>query len=218
MGSKNNNKVYFWISMLAALVGCLADVLLLYSSEGNYHIPGFAFFDSISVKRIQWGYFLGILLIPFELLALNVIGDALYPRSRQKRNIYRFLLSYLFVLGVVYHGIISFIGIIKKETSNNMELLSICQSLHDPLVGVMGIGFVLLTIGIVFSVVKKEGILPKWILVFNPVVVYALVLLLYFGIPSIGNYLMVAGFNFSIFIFLGATYFALKGKTILTSN
>ena len=198
----NMKKQLILISIVAAICGCIADVLLLYSSEGNYHTGDLNFFNEISLNRITWGYFIGILLIPFELLGLGVVGDELYPPQSRKRKIFQFILEYLFILGLIYHGIISIMGIVKKEASNGDYVIGLCNALHDPLVFVLGIGFVLLTCGIVLPVWRKETSLPKWIVVFNPIVTYAVLLAIYFLFPVVGNYLMVAGFNFSILVFL----------------
>ncbi len=205
-----NKRTVLLISIFAAICGCIADVLLLYSANGNYHTGDLNFFHDISISRITWGYFIGILLIPFELLGLTVIGDELYPEKSTKRTLFQFVLEYLFILGLIYHGIISIMGIVKKEASNAEYVIELCNALHDPLVFILGLGFVFLTCGIVIPVIQRKTVFPKWLLVFNPIVTYAIILITYFALPAVGNYLMVAGFNFSILVFLIAAFIMLR--------
>jgi len=204
-------KKFLIVSIVAALLGCISDVLLLYSASGNYHTGDLNFFDSISLNRINMGFFIGILFIPFEILGLSIIGEELYPEKSTKRKLFQFLLEYLFILGLIYHGIISIMGIVKKEATNANYVIELCNALHDPLVLILGIGFVLLSFCII-SPVLKGCRLPKKLLLFNPVMVYAILLVLYLLLPSIGNWTIVAGFNLSIFVFLLAAFITVEDE------
>lgn len=210
----SNKNSLFIVSISACLLGCIADVLLLYSPLGNYHLGDYQFFQDISKERMIPGYYLGILFIAFELLGFWVVSKAVYPEEASKNKLFFVSISFLFLLGIIYHAAITFIGIFIKEVDNGLDIIHAYQSLFRPLEIIMGLFLVLVTFFIVSRIIKGVTLFPKWIIFFNPVLVYGLLILLYFLIPIIGNFLIVAGFNFSNGIFLTACTYALWNKKI----
>jgi hypothetical protein len=127
-------------------------------------------------------------------------------------------LNYWVLLGVVYHAAVTFIGIIIKETPNGLDIIQQYQSLFRPLEIIMGIFLIIPTFFIIQRVLKRNTLLPKWIVLFNPVLVYGIIILLYLFIPIIGNLLIVAGFNLSNGIFLAACFYALRNTSLKTRS
>lgn len=210
----SNKNSLLILSIFACILGCIADILLLYSPQGNYHLGDYQFFHDISKERMIPGYYLGILFIAFELLGFWVVSKVIYPKEDSKNKLFFSSVSFLFLLGIIYHAAVTFIGIFIKEVGNGLDIINAYQSLFRPLEIIMGLFLVLVTFFIVSRVLKGLTLLPKWIIFFNPVLVYAILILIYFIIPIIGNVLIVAGFNFSNGIFLTACAYALWNKNI----
>lgn len=209
----NKNKLFI-VAIIASFIGCIADVLLLYHPEGNYHLGDYQFFHGISKERIIPGYYLGILFIAFELLGFWVVSKAVFPKEENKNRLFFTFVSFLFLLGIIYHAAVSYIGIFIKEVPNGLEIINQYQSLFKPLELIMGIFLVIITFFIINRINKNKTLLPKWVLFFNPVFIYGILILFYLFIPLIGNLLIVAGFNLSNGVFLSACTYALWNKTL----
>jgi len=198
------------IAITACILGCVADELLLYSPRGNFHTGDFLFYQDISLPRIYWGYFLGILVIPIELLGFHVVVKNLFQKESLQKTLFFLGICYLFVLGVVYHGIVSYVALIEKSQFIEPAMVKMSRQMHDPLVAILSLVFLALAVASFFLIRKQENGLPRWLIYFNPVFVYIAVALLYFVFPIIGNYFMVAGLNFSILIFFLAFRVAVR--------
>jgi hypothetical protein len=214
----SNKNLLFSISIMAACIGCIADILLLYHPDGNYHLGDYQFFLDISKGRMIPGYYLGILFIAFELLGFWLVSKAIFPKEKQKNSLFFASICFLFLLGVVYHAAVTFIGVIIKETPNGLDIINQYQSLFRPLEIIMGIFLIIPTFFIIQRVLKGNTLLPKWIVFFNPVLVYGIIILFYLFIPIIGNLLIVAGFNLSNGIFLAACFYALRNTSLKTRS
>jgi len=213
MNFDNKNKLLLF-AILAALLGSVADVLLLYNPEGNYHLGDYQFFHDISKGRLISGYYLGILFIGFELLGFWVITKAVFPNQKNTHRLFFTALCFLFLLGIIYHAAISFIGVFIKEIDNGLNIVNQYQLMFRPLEIIMGLFLIIITFFIVSRIYKGKTLLPKWVLFFNPVLVYGILILLYFTIPPIGNFLIVAGFNISNGLFIAACTYALWNKSV----
>jgi len=214
MLSYQNKNLLFFISILAAFLGCVADVLLLYSPSGNYHLGDYQFFKEISKDRIIPGYYLGILFIAFELLGFWLVSKAVFPRNESKNRLFFAGVCFMFLLGIIYHAAVTFIGVFIKEVDDGLSIVENYQILFRPLELVMGLCLVVVTGFIVVRILQEKTLFPKWILWFNPALIYLLLIGLYILIPKIGNLLIVAGFNLSNGIFLAASAYALRNETI----
>lgn len=210
----SNKNLLLATSIIAAIIGCVADVLLLYHPDGNYHLGDYQFFLGISKERIIPGYYLGVLFIAFELIGFWLVSKAIFPKEKQKDRLFFASLCFLFLLGIVYHAAVTFIGVIIKEADNGLEIIQQYQSLFRPLEIIMGVFLVIPTFFIIQRILKGVTLFPKWIVFFNPVLIYGIVILLYLFIPVIGNFLIVAGFNLSNGIFLAACFYALRNISL----
>ncbi len=212
--SNKNKRALLLISILACFIGCVADYLLLYSPKGNYHVGDYEFLLDIPKERLMWGHYLGILFIPIELLGFWVVSQTFSISGKNKPLLFFAAITFIMFSGVVYHGTLAFVGAILREAPNGTIILESVRNLFEPLSVIMAFFFVLFTIYLIYSILKKKTRLPKWIIWFNPAFVYLLVLGIYFTLPIIGNVLMVAGFNFANAIFLTACAYELWNTEI----
>ncbi len=212
MNKPSYNKKLFFIGIVAAVLGCIADILLLYHPDGNYHLGDYQFFNGISKERIIWGYYLGILFIGFELLGFREICKALYPNHPSKAKLFLGALAFLFLLGIVYHAVVTFLGVIVKTSEQDLDILETYRLLYQPLEILMGTCLVFITLLLSIRIWKGKTLFPKWVIAFNPAFIYALLILLYVALPLIGNVLIVAGFNLSNGIFIAICWWALSKK------
>ncbi len=203
------------ISICAALLSCVADVLLLYSPLGNYHTGDYAFLKDIPLERMMWGHYLGILLIPFELLGIGVVINSFHKINIQKKIVAMAACIFVLTVGVAYHGMIIFVASAIQQ--NGIESAQELKYYFEPFGAILGILFVVLTILFIHGIHKRWTWLPKKIVAFNPAFIYILLIIIYLIFPPLGNILIVAGFNLAIAVFLIAVYFNLKTKSFSSS-
>jgi hypothetical protein len=71
------------VAIGGALVGMMGDYCLLYSPQGGYLDGDYGFLEGISMNRVLWGHYLGVLAIPFEAAGLYLIWLGLLPLGRK---------------------------------------------------------------------------------------------------------------------------------------
>lgn len=191
------------IGILGAALGCIADVLLLYTPNGGYETGDYRFLLDISYIRLLFGHYLGILFIPLEVAGFWVIYQLMLPIQRQLANIIWYTAVYVAFLGVTYHATIGLVGTYLHhydKAGNAQELLQELKWFYDPLAVILFIGFMIIS-GILFYVFYfKQNRWPKWMAFFNPFILYLLFGLLYLLWPAGGGVLLVAGFNLAILL------------------
>ena len=187
------------IGIIFSLLSVVADITLLYNPEGGYFVGDYAFLKGFSPERMAWGHYLGIFFIPAQLVGLYPVYKGLAPMGRKYGIILGATGIYIAYPGVAYHGSVAFIadGInqVGPEHVEGLKLFS------EPLAAFFVFGFIVLSILFLIPVMRGKSAFPKWMALLNPLSIYLLVFLLYLAIPSIGNPLLVAGFNFALAAF-----------------
>lgn len=194
------------IGFLAALFGCVADVLLLYSPNGGYHTFDYDFLKELPSGRVLAGHYLGILAIPFELCGLWVLSRSFKTGQNWIFGLFVFVIT----IGVAYHGSIVWVKS-HLDAGGDIELV---RPFFEPLGnGMVGL-FLFLSSFYLFLVAKQKTNLPKGFVVLNPIVIYLLLILFYVAIPPLGNILIVAGFNICILLQIGGLWWLARNESV----
>lgn len=203
------------VAVVAAALGTVADTFLLYNPFGGYFAGDYQFLATKSHAEMLIGHYLGIFAIPFEAAGLVLIfqGMLLMGRKMAWASVIAGLL--VFMPGVTYHA--SVFPLWQAVNSGNASDLEMYKSFSEPLAVVFVGAFFLLMLGFAISVLAGKTAFPKWVVVFSPLVVYGLIFLLSFLLPSAGNFLLPMGFNLSMGIFYLALFAGLRGKGELGS-
>jgi hypothetical protein len=187
------------IAILAAFLGVLADILLLHEPTAVYERMDYQFLATKPLSQILMGHYLGVLVIPFELLGLWAIVDKI--RTNETIKVWlRFCLAFILSAGIVYHGAIIFVAhILQKAPQIPVNELTIY---FEPLGTLLALVFLGLCVGLAILQKKDKIDLPKSLFWINPAFIYLLTVLIYIIYPPLGRYLVVAGFNLSIGTYL----------------
>ena len=211
------------IGMTAALLGCLADVLLLFVPNGGYENWDYRFFHQISSKRLLWGHYLGVLLIPFELAGLYVVGYGLQPAGKKWLYALGAAILYVMIIGVAYHGMLALYasalhlgtGVLDAAIAQQIgEGVKQMSAFFEPLGFLMFLVFAPLSLCFFYLVWAKKTHFPRWVALVNPLIVYAVITLIYLLFPTWGAALMVAGFNLSLLLLFAVTTGVLVGRDL----
>lgn len=179
-------------ALAGAILGCIADLFLLYEPSAVYEAGDYAFLRSISAERLALGHYLGVLAIPLEGLGLWYLIDGLWQGRERLKTALIWLVSWVLVLGVVYHGSVAWLGAWLRAGGALAEV----ENLITPLAGALVVGFALLSLLWGWEVWRRSGrYYGRGVLWQHPLLTYLLCIGLYLLVPSVGRYTAVAGFN-----------------------
>lgn len=189
------------VAIAGAMVGMIGDYCLLYAPGGGYLAGDYSFLEGISMDRVLWGHYLGVLAIPFEAAGLYLIWLGLLPLGRKIAFAALFAGLYLMFCGVAYHG-----GIYPNADAvhvghGKMELY---RPFNEPLGLIFAATFFVLIAVLTVAILRGKTAFPKTLALASPLLSYGLVTLLMFVWPAVGNFLAPMGFNLSMAIFFAA--------------
>lgn len=200
---------FLQIAMGAALLGALADVLLLYNPQGGYEAGNYLFLQDIGSQRLLWGHYIGILIIPLEALGLWFIYEGIKPAGKNIGLAVLVIGVYVIFPGVAYHTTVIFTAhflklkqeLPEESSAHLQELIPLWKSFSEPLAAVLFTGFAVASLLLVWVLVQKRTDFAKWLAWWNPLTFYAVFLILYLVLPAVGTLLVPAGFNLAFFLF-----------------
>ena len=198
------------VSAIAAILGCVADVLLLYEPNAVYETGDYQFLLDIPQNRIYIGSILGVLTIPIYLSGIYVISMK-YINNKLIGFISFMSCIIIAVIGCVYHGSIPLVAYILRKSDNPLLEIESIRLYFDIYAAGLAVTFFLFCGIFGYMMITQK----QWILVMsNPIMTYLVCLLTYLAIPDIGRILLPAGFNLSVAILMFAVYHLSSGKII----
>ena len=195
------------IGIVAALLGGLGDLLMLYNPEGGYEKQDYMFLMPIETWRVIIGYYLGVIFIPLQLIGFGLVYHALRPAGRKLTWPIIFTVVYILIIGVVYHamlgGLAQFMHL-KKQTFIDTELFQLTlnhyRMILEPLSVVLYLSFIVGSSGLGYLIQAGKTAYPKWANLFNPLLTHLVFLSIYIVNKPIGSALLITGLNFSLLI------------------
>lgn len=187
-------------AVIAALIGMVGDVCLLYSPNGGYETGDFEFLRAIPNSRLIWGHYLGLFAIPFESAGIYLIWTALLPMGKKAAWTAAIFGLYLMFIGVGYHVTVYPLADAIRTSPSQVEAF---RPFSEPLGMVFAVAFFIGVASLTWLIAAGKTHLPKWFAAFSPMATYPVWILAYLLIPSIGNVLAPTGFNLSMAIFFG---------------
>ncbi len=188
------------VAVLGAMVGMIGDYCLLYSPGGGYMDGDYAFMHAIPNTRLLWGHYLGILAIPFESAGLYMVWLGLQPMGRRVATGSVLAGMYTMFAGVAYHGGVYPMADAVRRGGGQMEAY---RPFNEPLGLAFAVVFFLLIAVLTVAILRGKTAFAPWMAAVSPLMGYMLVLLLYFTVPLVGNFLAPMGFNLAMAIFFG---------------
>jgi hypothetical protein len=195
-----------YVAIIAAFIGAVADVLLLYNPAGGYEKGDYFFLLPISEGRLLAGHYLGIFFIPISMLGLLHVYHSLKPGGITLAAIICLAAVYLGFPGVVYHGAVGPMAWFIHHSRTIMppspdSVPPVVHAYVDALAVALPLGFAIVSGLFTFMVWKRPTRYNKWMLFCNPATFYIVIIITYLVIPPVGNVLAPAGFNLSFMLF-----------------
>ena len=205
-----------WIGWLASLVVGAGEFLVHYAPGVLHGGEPYAFFVVISPGHLVVGHYLIILGLPFYALGYAHLFLALRPGSR-KLALSVFMLGVAsFAIGGVWVGSRAFLGSVVQVLTTEgapvalSRILASYDLLLENLVQILRILVLVNSALFVVAVLRFRTLYPRWMAAFNPALLLAIVFLLFFKVPAVGDYLAPTAMNVAHGVLFSASLWALR--------
>ncbi len=205
--NKNDNLAL----MLTGLVGLCAAVLvgtgeflLHYDAMARYSEEHYDFMLAASERRQTLGHFIGVLSAPLYVIGCWHIYLMLKPAGQKLAFIAFLLASYGFFVGDVWIGSRSSIGAIMHLGDQAQAvggLIELYQLRYESLLWVIRATTFLLSVIFIGLTLTGWSHYPKWMALFNPVVLLVMNFVVFVVSPEVGKYLMPIALNVGFGLF-----------------
>jgi len=199
----------YTVSIVAGYIGLLAAVLvgtgefLLHFDPMARYADGYVFFEAVSENRATLGHFIGVLGAPLYLFGVWHVAKMLQPASKLWSSIAFFVMSYGFIVGAVWIGSrasAAALVAIGQDPSAAAGLLTLYDLRYETLLMVIRIAALVFSLIFISLILTGRTAYPRWMAVFNPIVLIIANFLIFLWLPDIGKYLMPIALNVSFFI------------------
>ena len=198
------------IGIIAALLVGTGEFLLHFSPLGDYADDGnYVYLLQVSESRATWGHFFAVIGAPFYLVGFWHIYLGLKPYGKTIPLVNFFVTAYGFIFGTIWIGSRASIVLLAQAQfaaeGNNSEVLRVLMDqymLHsETLLEVTRITTLLSSLAFIALVVTGKTLYPRWMAIFNPILLLVSSFILFAIAPSIGKYTLPIALNVGYFLF-----------------
>ncbi|TBR38295.1 hypothetical protein CBF23_012385 [Marinomonas agarivorans] len=199
------------MGLLAAILVGIGEYLLHYDPLARFADGGFVFMQGISANQTTTGHFLGVfgaLLYPFGCYHLYLMLKSASP----KWAFTGFIVSALgFVIGAVWISSRASISALMQLpiTPEISQLIGLYELRYETLLQVVRITTLFLSIVFVLLILNGKSSYPKWMAIFNPILLIIASFITYLVVPQIGKHIMPIALNVAFFIVFALSLFVL---------
>jgi|LSQX01.1.fsa_nt_gb hypothetical protein len=212
--NKNKAKVvliFGVVGILGVVFTIISDLILLGRPESGYSflllptecmawIPGW---------RITIGTFLGVFMLPFQIAGLVPLYFGLKPSGRTVPVLAGIVGAHGLIMGVAFHTTYAFLAggwkllySVGHDDSGVSVLMRDFEFFWKLLIVIMVVELTLLSVIYIVSVLKGNSLYPKWMAIFNPLLIMAVIILVLLAIPApVGGYAAPTMLNLSTLTF-----------------
>ena len=189
--------------LVAAILVGLGEYLLHYDELARFTIGGKEYMRDIPMERATLGHFLGVFGATLYPVGCYHIYLMLQPANGRAAFFAFLIASFGFMVGVVWIGSrASIAALIQMPESAEVTLLIELYDLrYETLLIVIRITTLILSVIIVWLSVTGRSHYPKWIAIFNPILLIVANFILFLLVPSVGKHSMPIALNVAFFIF-----------------
>jgi len=213
LNDKNTIILTGYIGLLAAVLVGTGEFLLHFDTMARY-AEGYVFFEAVSENRATMGHFIGVLGAPLYLLGVWHISKMLQPASKLWSAIAFFVMSYGFMVGAIWIGsrasAAALVAIGQDPAAAG--LLTLYDLRYETLLTAIRIAALVFSLIFISLILTGRTAYPRWMAIFNPIVLIIANFLVFLWLPAIGKYLMPIALNVSFFILFALSIY------IKTSN
>ena len=201
------------VGLIAAILVGTGEFLLHFDILGRFAEGGsYTFMHGISSERSTIGHFIGVLGAPLYIIGFWHVMKMLEPANRLVSRIAFFVMSYGIIIGVVWIGSRANISMLVNSGSiaDTHAFISLYELRYENLLQITRIAALLFSVLYIYLVLTGRSYYPRWMAIFNPV----LLILASFGVwmlvPEIGVYMMPIALNIAFAVLFLLSIFQSK--------
>ena len=204
------------IGLVAAILVGTGEFLLHFDALGRFgEDGGYLFMQGISAQRTTIGHFIGVLSAPFYIIGFWHIMKMLEPANPLVSRIAFAIMSYGIIVGAVWIGSRAGISSVVNSTSmvDPMFFISLYELRYENLLQVTRLAVLFFSVIFIWLVLSGRSHYPRWMALFNPILLILASFAIWMIAPAVGVYLMPIALNVAFAVlFLLSIYFAQKVK------
>ena len=195
----------------AGIAGCLGAILvgigefsMQFTPNGGIEdVKDYLYFNDVSAERLSFGHFIAVLSAPLYMLGYWHLSKKLEPAGPKQAKLFFLIGAYAFAVGTAWIGQRFFLAATVHEIAagNDLKALLTTFSEHnEPFVNVLRLAMLLVSILWIKLILTGKTAFPKWMAIFSPIVLLAIMFALYFFKTPIGIYVFPVAMNATHFI------------------
>jgi len=204
------------IGLLAAILVGAGEFLLHFDALGRFAEGGtYEFMLGISAERTTIGHFIGVLSAPFYIIGFWHIMKMLEPANPLVSRIAFAIMSYGIIVGAVWIGSRAAISSVVNSTSmvDPMFFISLYELRYENLLQVTRLAVLFFSVIFIWLVLLGRSHYPRWMALFNPILLILASFAIWVIAPVVGVYLMPIALNVAFaLLFLFSIYHSQKIK------
>lgn len=205
------------VGLTAAVLVGIGEYLLHYDAMARFSHGGYDFMTDVSTDRATRGHFFGVLGATLYPVGCYHIYLMLKP-ANQRIALGAFLLAVFgFIVGTVWIGSrASIAALIQLPPSpQTTELIGLYELRYETLLQIIRVTTLILSVAIIALTLTGRSLYPKWIALFNPIVLLVANFALFAIAPEIGKHSMPIALNVAFFgFFLLSVLVALSTRKV----
>lgn len=209
------------LGMAAVLITILSDFILIGKPNSAFSFLKLQTESmwGISTFRLGLGTFVGVVVLPFQLLGLVPVYYALKPAGKLLPRAAVIVNAHTLLMGVAFHISYAYIGsgwnLHHQENAKDLTLglMNQYERYWMILAGIMLAELIFCSVAFSIPVIKGKTLFPRWMAFFNPIGVMIMMFPIVFILPyPIGGYIAPAYLNISTLVFFVITLKTSYGK------
>lgn len=211
----------------AGFAGCLGAMLvgigefsMQFTPNGGIEdVTDYLYFNDVSQARLSFGHFIAVLSAPLYMLGYWYLSKKLEPAGPKQAKLFFLIGAYAFAVGTAWIGQRFFLAATVHEIAagqNLKQLLTVFSEHNEPFVNVLRLAMLLVSILWIKLILTGKTAFPKWMAIFSPIVLLALMFALYFFKTKIGLYVFPVAMNATHFIVFALAMFTSRKVVTLT--
>jgi hypothetical protein len=200
------------IGLLAAILVGTGEFLLHFDSLGRFgEAKTYEFMNGISANRTTVGHFLAILGAPLYIPGFWHLMKMLEPANRVASRIAFVIMSYGMIIGVAWIGSRANISSIVnyEQITDPSYLVSLYAFRYENLLQITRLAVLFFSLIFLWLTLSGRSYYPRWVAVFNPILLILFSFTVWFFTPAIGIFLMPVALNIAFgLLFLISIYYS----------
>lgn len=219
----NTDRDILWttgiVGLVAAFVTGTGEFLLHFDAQARF-TDGLAFFEGIAESRTNWGHFIGVLGAPLYAVGAYHIYLMLHSANQRMAFVLFIVMTYGCALGGVWMGSRASISAIVNapQYADLGHLVALYDLRYESLLNVTRVAILAISIIYVWLTASGRSQYPRWMAIFNPIVLLLFSFAVWLAAPEVGKFIMPIALNVGFAIFFTLSLFFVSRIDIVSKE